>query len=179
VRKATENLSQDSWSRSSNQASPKYELEHSPIYLLNQLLSLMALEYMDDFQIKRLWPSGVVSWEKYNLDVGEKCGVLQVSSTLINEKQDFAIFSIQFCILLSEVIFKYFGGHPRIYISFIFCGQSRDILEAMWSFIFSNYKRWQLITIIRIACEKHSNLLFRFCATVTKISLKSECFARL
>jgi hypothetical protein len=42
---------QDSWS-------PTYELEHSPIChgysLLNQLLSLMALEYMDDFQIERL-----------------------------------------------------------------------------------------------------------------------------
>jgi hypothetical protein len=82
------------------QASPKYELEHSSIYhgcsLLNQLLSLTALECMDDFQIERLCPADTVGWE--NLDVGEKCDVLQVSSTLINEKQDLVIFRIQFSI---------------------------------------------------------------------------------
>jgi hypothetical protein len=52
-------------------------LEQSPIYngygLLNQLLS------------------GTVSWEKYNSDIAQKCDALQMGSTMINEKKDFAI----------------------------------------------------------------------------------------
>jgi hypothetical protein len=47
-------------------------------------------------------------------DVAEKCVVLWVGSTLINEKQDFSIFSTQFSNQLCEVIFRYFGNHPRI-----------------------------------------------------------------
>jgi hypothetical protein len=42
----------------------------------------------------------------------EKSGVLWVGSTLINEKQYFAIFSTNFFIWMCEVIIKYFGGHP-------------------------------------------------------------------
>lgn len=45
--------------------------------------------------------------------------------------------------------------------------------------MFSCYKMWQLITTISIARTKHSYLSFRFCTTVTKISLKSECFANV
>jgi hypothetical protein len=56
---------------------------------------------------------------KYNSDVAEKCDVLWMGSTLMDEEQDFAIFSTQFSILC-VVIFRYFGGHPRICISFIF-----------------------------------------------------------
>jgi hypothetical protein len=71
------------------------------------------------------------------------------------------------------VIFQYFGGHPRICISFIFAGS----LEATCTF--SSYKRGQFITTISIAREEHSNLQFRFYTTMAKISLKSEGFARL
>jgi hypothetical protein len=42
--------------------------------------------------------AGTFSWDKYNSDVAEKCGVLQMGSTLINQKQDFVIFSNQFSI---------------------------------------------------------------------------------
>jgi hypothetical protein len=47
----------------------------------------MALACMDDSQIYRLWLGGAVNWEKYKFDVGEKCGVLRVGSTLISEKE--------------------------------------------------------------------------------------------
>jgi hypothetical protein len=60
----------------------------------------------------------------------------------------------------------------------IFCRQSLDVLEATWTSIFSNYKRWQFITTISIACEEYSNLLFRFYTTIAKIS-KSEGCARV
>jgi hypothetical protein len=57
---------------------------------------------------------------------------------MINKKQDVAIFSIQFSVKLCAVNFKYFGGHPRICITFVFCKQSLDILEATWTLIFSS-----------------------------------------
>jgi hypothetical protein len=37
---------------------------------------------------------------------------------------------------MNEVILKYFGGYPRICISFIFCRQSLHILEATWTLYF-------------------------------------------
>jgi hypothetical protein len=90
-------------------------------------------------------------------------------------KQYFAIFSTQFSNQLCEVIFKYFGGHPRICISFIFI----DSLLTFWnnmSSIFSNYWSGCFITAIFIACEEHGNPLFRFSTTMTEASLKIEDF---
>jgi hypothetical protein len=62
-------------------------------------------------------------------------------STLINDKQNFAIFSAKFLSSSMRVIFRCFGGGPRIYISFIFCRQPLDILETLWTLLFSSYKR--------------------------------------
>jgi hypothetical protein len=69
--------------------------------------------------------------------------------------------------------------HLRIHITFIFCRQSSDILEATQTFIFSSYKRWQFITTISIACVKNSYPFFRFYTIITRISSKSEDFDRL
>jgi hypothetical protein len=44
--------------------------------------------------------AGTVKWEKYNADGAKKCGVLQMGSTIINEKQHFEICSTQFFYLV-------------------------------------------------------------------------------
>jgi hypothetical protein len=44
--------------------------------------------------------AGTLSWEKYNVQVAEKCGVLLMGNTLINKKQDFAIFTPSFYLIV-------------------------------------------------------------------------------
>jgi hypothetical protein len=43
----------------------------------------MAFESMDDSLIEKLWLYLVVSWEKQNFYVAEKCSVLQMSSNIL------------------------------------------------------------------------------------------------
>jgi hypothetical protein len=59
------------------------------VSLLNKLFSTVTLECMNDFQIYQLWLAGTVSWKKNVFQFSEKCCVLQVKSTLINEKVTF------------------------------------------------------------------------------------------
>jgi hypothetical protein len=49
---------------------------------------------MIDYQMQSLLLAGTICWEKHNSDVAEKC-VQWLSSTLINEKEDFTIFNTQ------------------------------------------------------------------------------------
>jgi hypothetical protein len=64
------------------------------------------------------------SWEKHKFYFAEKYGVLNMGSTLTNEEQYFAIFSTRFSVQLCQANLKYFGDHPRICISLIFCSLS-------------------------------------------------------
>jgi RNAse (barnase) inhibitor barstar len=61
---------------------------------------------------------------------------------------------------------------------FILASYFVRILEAMWAFIFSNYKRWQFITAISVAHKEYSNQLFRVYTSTAKI-LKIKGLARL
>jgi hypothetical protein len=80
--------------------------------------------------------------------------------------------------LVPNCLSDYFDGHPKICISFIFCRQSLDILEAALAFIFSSYERWQFIGTISLAHEKYSDPLFRYYTTMENVS-KSKGFAAL